>query len=42
MSDPSLASDQDRYRQVTKSYSELEKTVARYREYKNVARVDQT
>ena len=38
MSDPSLVSDQDRYRQVTKSYSELEKTVARYREYKNVAR----
>lgn len=38
MSDPSLVSDQDRYRQVTKSYSELEKTVARYREYKNVVR----
>jgi len=38
MSDPSLVSDQDRYRQVTKSYSELEKTVSRYREYKNVVR----
>ena len=38
MSDPSLVSDQDRYRQVTKSYSELEKTVARYSEYKNVVR----
>jgi peptide chain release factor 1 len=38
MSDPSLVSDQDRYRQVTKSYSELEKTVSRYREYKEVAR----
>jgi peptide chain release factor 1 len=38
MSDPSLVSDQDRYRQVTKAYSELEKTVSRYREYKEVAR----
>ena len=38
MSDPSLVSDQDRYRQVTKSYSELEKTVSRYREYKDVVR----
>jgi peptide chain release factor 1 len=38
MSDPSLVSDQERYRQVTKSYSELEKTVARYSEYKNVVR----
>ena len=38
MSDPSLVSDQERYRQVTKSYSELEKTVSKYREYKDVAR----
>ena len=38
MSDPTLVSDQERYRQVTKSYSELEKTVSKYREYKDVAR----
>jgi len=38
MSDPALTSDQDRYRQVTKAYAELEKTVTRYREYKDVAR----
>ena len=38
MSDPALTSDQDRYRQVTKAYAELERTVARYREYKEVAR----
>ena len=38
MSDPTLVSDQERYRQVTKSYSELEKTVSKFREYKDVAR----
>src|SRR2546426_1387987 len=38
MSDPGLVSDQERYRQVTKTYRELEKTIARYREYKDVAR----
>ena len=38
MSDPTLVSDQERYRQVTKSYSEMEKTVSKYREYKDVAR----
>src|SRR3989442_13447051 len=38
MSDPGLVSDQDRYRQVTKAYRELEKTVAKYGEYKDVAR----
>ena len=38
MSDPGLVSDQDRYRQVTKAYHELEKTIAKYGEYKDVAR----
>ena len=38
MSDPTLVSDQERYRQVTKNYHELEKTVSKYREYKDVAR----
>src|SRR5262245_4914374 len=38
MSDPGLVSDQERYRQVTKAYRELEKTIARYAEYKDVAR----
>jgi peptide chain release factor 1 len=38
MSDPSLVADQDRYRQATKTYSDLEKTVAKYREYKEVVR----
>jgi len=38
MSDPGLVSDQDRYRQVTKAYRELERTVAKYGEYKDVAR----
>jgi peptide chain release factor 1 len=38
MSDPGLVSDQERYRQVTKAYRELEKTMARYAEYKDVAR----
>src|SRR3989442_6379201 len=38
MSDPGLVSDQDRYRQVTKAYRELEKTMAKYGEYKDVAR----
>src|SRR5262245_39901505 len=38
MSEPALLSDQDRYRQVTKSYRELEKPIAKYREYQDVAR----
>src|SRR5882762_1463914 len=38
MSDHGLVSDQDRYRQVTKAYRELEKTIAKYGEYKDVAR----
>ena len=38
ISDPSLVADQDRYRQATKSYADLEKTVAKYREYKDVLR----
>ena len=38
MSDPGLVSDQDRYRQVTKSYHELEKTISKYHEYNEVAR----
>ncbi len=38
MSEPGLVSDQERYRQVTKAYHELEKTVARYRGYKDVVR----
>src|SRR5438093_5225880 len=38
MSDPGLVSDQERYRQVRKAYRELEKTIARYGEYKDVAR----
>jgi len=38
MSDPGLVSDQDRYRQVTKAYRELERTIAKYGEYKDVAR----
>jgi peptide chain release factor 1 len=38
MSDPGLVSDQERYRQVTKASRELEKTIARYGEYKDVAR----
>src|SRR5213594_2279934 len=38
MSDPGLVSDQDRYRQVTKAYRELERTVAKYGEYKDVPR----
>src|SRR5881628_669191 len=38
MSDPGLVSDQDRYRQVTRAYRELERTIAKYGEYKDVAR----
>ncbi|MBI4169411.1 MAG: peptide chain release factor 1 [Acidobacteria bacterium] len=38
MSDPALVSDQERYRQTAKSYAELEKTVVKYREYKEVLR----
>ena len=38
MSDPGLVSDQDRYRQVTKAYRELERTITKYGDYKNVAR----
>ncbi|MFQ5876637.1 MAG: peptide chain release factor 1 [Acidobacteriota bacterium] len=38
MGDPALVADQDRYRQVAKSYAELEKVVLKYREYKAVRR----
>jgi len=38
MSDPGLVSDQDRYRQVTRAYRELERTIAKYGDYKDVAR----
>ncbi len=38
MGEPGLVSDQDRYRQVTKAYRELERTIAKYGEYKDVAR----
>src|SRR6267142_2474262 len=38
MSVPGLVSDQDRYRQVTKAYRELERTITTYGDYKNVAR----
>jgi len=38
MSDPGLVSNQDRYRQVTKAYRELERTIAKYGDYKDVAR----
>ena len=33
MGDPSVVADQDRYRQIAKSYSELERIVAPFREY---------
>ncbi len=38
MSDPTLTSDQERYRQTAKSYADLEKTILKYREYKSVMR----
>ncbi len=38
MSDPTLASDQDRYRQATRTFAELEKIVLKYREYRDVQR----
>ncbi len=38
MGDPAVVSDPDRYRQTAKSYSDLEKIVLKYREYKDVAR----
>jgi len=38
MSDPALVSDQERYRQTARSYADLEKTILKYREYKEVAR----
>ena len=36
MGDPQILSDQDRYRQITKSYSELERIVLKYREYRRI------
>jgi peptide chain release factor 1 len=36
MADPAIAADPDRYRQVAKSYSDLERVVGRYREYQKV------
>lgn len=38
MADPGLVSDQDRYRQAAKAYADLEKTVLRYREYREIER----
>ncbi|MGH9749268.1 MAG: peptide chain release factor 1 [Candidatus Polarisedimenticolia bacterium] len=38
LSDPALVSDQERYRQTTKAYSDLERTIARYREFQDVER----
>ena len=38
LSDPALVSDQDRYRQTAKAYSDLERTIARYREFREVER----
>jgi peptide chain release factor 1 len=38
MSDPALVSDQERYRQTARSYADLEKTILKYRQYKEVAR----
>jgi peptide chain release factor 1 len=38
MSDPSLVADQERYRTTAKSCADLEKTVTRYQEYKDVLR----
>ena len=36
MGDPVVVSDPDRYRQIAKSYSELERIVLKYREYRQV------
>jgi len=36
MADPGMAVDQDRYRQTMRSYHDLEKTILKYREYKEV------
>jgi peptide chain release factor 1 len=36
MGDPGVASDPDRYRQIAKSYSELERIVLKYREFRRV------
>jgi len=36
MADPAMAADQDRYRQTMRSYHDLEKTILKYREYKEV------
>jgi len=38
MSDPALVADQDRYRQTTRAFAELERIVLKYREYREVAR----
>ena len=38
MADPAMAADQDRYRQTMRSYHDLEKTILKYREYKEVLR----
>ncbi|HZN02233.1 MAG TPA: peptide chain release factor 1 [Candidatus Polarisedimenticolia bacterium] len=36
MADPGIAADPDRYRQIAKAYSELERVVERYREYEKI------
>ncbi len=38
MGDPALVADPDRYRLAAKTYSDLEKIILRYREYKSVCR----
>jgi peptide chain release factor 1 len=38
LADPALVSDQERYRQTAKAYADLERTVLKYREYREVDR----
>ena len=38
MADPGMVSDPERYRQIAKSYAELERIILKFREYKEVAR----
>jgi peptide chain release factor 1 len=38
LADPALVSDPERYRQAAKSYADLERTVQKYREYREVDR----
>src|SRR5882672_9422117 len=36
MADPSIAADRDRYRQIAKSYSDLERVVSKFREFRGL------